>query len=176
MKDELQTLAELYNKAKTTIFKLTADMIEPEVSLKMFFTHYKDMNRRNVIKLLLRCKRLYDARNQMVSILANLVHVEAMMETGSVLVRVLSDQTSTKASHFDLLRRNLRYLSVALSKIAIFQTENKLFRGEFKFNEVDQVQVIVNLGQVLCGYLACKKQANPTLLPNGLLLDQHDDS
>jgi hypothetical protein len=63
----------MYEAAKATIIKLTENMIKPDISLQIFFKYYQDATRKNVIKLLLRCKRLYDARNQMVSILINVM-------------------------------------------------------------------------------------------------------
>jgi hypothetical protein len=68
-----KTIGELYEAAKATIIKLTENMIKPDISLQIFFKYYQEVTRKNVIKLLLRCKRLYDARNQMVSILINVM-------------------------------------------------------------------------------------------------------
>lgn len=175
MYDEQQTLTDLYEKAKRTIMKLTADMIEQELPLNMFFTYYKEVSRKNVIKLLLRCKRLYDARNSIVSILASLVHVDIMMEPDSVLWTVLQDKAVRMEIHMDMVRRCLRFLSATLTKISIFQTENKLFRGGFKFNDQDQVEMIVKLGSVIGGFLASKEEDHPALQSNGLLLALHNE-
>jgi len=64
-------------------------MITPDISLGIFFKYYQEINRKNVIKLLLRCKRLYDARNQMAHILIHVVQIEKMLAPDSILWKVL---------------------------------------------------------------------------------------
>jgi hypothetical protein len=176
MKDELETLNHLYEAAKITIIKLTENMIKPAVSLNIFFKHYQEVNRKNVIKLLLRCRRLYDARNQMVSISGYVCAIDAIMQPGNVLWRALQDGSPVKnKTHSDMVNRTLRFLSAALTKISTFQHEHKLFAGEFKFKDRSQVEVTTQIGAILGGYLLKKREAAAALLSNGLLLEEHGD-
>lgn len=118
---DFEKIRELYAAAKTTIEKLTENMIKPDISLHIFFKYYQEVNRKNVIKLLLRCKRLYDARNQMVHILVYVMQIEELLVPKNVLWRVLQDNTPVKRkSHMLLIKRTLRFLSTALAKISTF--------------------------------------------------------
>jgi hypothetical protein len=96
-------------------------MIKPDISLHIFFKYYQEINRKNVIKLLLRCKRLYDARNQMVHILVHVMQIEEVLVPKNILWRILQDNTPVKRkNHMLLIKRTLRFLSTALTKISTF--------------------------------------------------------
>ena len=56
------------------------NMVKPDICNHILFTHYKEVTKKNVIKLLLRCKRLYDARNEVVNILKMVTEVECVLE------------------------------------------------------------------------------------------------
>lgn len=51
-------------------------MITADVLLERIFEHYADINRANVIKLLLRCKMLYVARFDVKAILMQIIKKE----------------------------------------------------------------------------------------------------
>ena len=51
-------------------------MIPADVSLERIFEHYEEVNRPNVIKLLLRCKMLYVARVDVKAILMAIIKKE----------------------------------------------------------------------------------------------------
>ena len=53
--------------------------------------------------------------------------------------------------------------------------EHRLFAGEFKFNRDDYIEFIVHIGSIIGGFLIRKKEANPALQPNGLILEDHDE-
>lgn len=57
-----ETLLEFHERAKKTIEVLTRNMIQSDVSLDRIFEYYDEVKRPNVIKMLLRCKLLYEAR------------------------------------------------------------------------------------------------------------------
>lgn len=88
---------------------------------------------------------------------------------------LLDDSPAKVKSHVACVRRSLRFLSQALTKISTFQEEHRLFAGEFKFNDKNQVEYMTFLGEILAGYLARKRESNPSLQPNGLLQDEHDE-
>jgi len=69
----------LYTRAKSTIEVLEANMVRPDVCSKILFTHYQKVSKKNVIKLLIRVKKLYEARNESINILKKVMEAEAIM-------------------------------------------------------------------------------------------------
>lgn len=59
-----EVIVDLYTRAKATIELLEANMVRPDISSTVLFEHYKDVTKKNVIKLLIRVKKLYDARDE----------------------------------------------------------------------------------------------------------------
>lgn len=55
-------MQEFHDIAKKTIEILTNNMIIGDASLDKIFEFYLEVTRENVIKLLLRCKKMYEAR------------------------------------------------------------------------------------------------------------------
>ena len=70
-------------------------MVRTEVTNKVLFSHYKEADRKNVIKLLLRCKLLYHARAEVVKALRLITEVEEMFKPKSALTRILVDNDPT---------------------------------------------------------------------------------
>lgn len=64
-------------------------MVRPDICNNILFEHYQDVTKKNVIKLLLRVKRLYDARNEAVNILQLVMEVEAIIQPKEKLWRIL---------------------------------------------------------------------------------------
>ena len=87
------TLLDLYTRAKTTISVLNANMVRPDICDRVLFNHYSEVTSKNVIKLLLRVKRLYDARNESVKILKFVMEVEAVIYPKSDLWRIMGDNS-----------------------------------------------------------------------------------
>lgn len=65
----------IFQKAITTLTVLTTNLIQGETSLDNILHHYQDPIRLNVIRLLVRCKRMYDARVDIKKILHSLITV-----------------------------------------------------------------------------------------------------
>lgn len=84
-----ETLTDLYDRAKTTITVLNENMVRPDICDQILFSHYKDITNKNVLKLLLRVRRLYDARNESVNLLKYVMEVEALIEPKSELWRIM---------------------------------------------------------------------------------------
>lgn len=57
-----EMLEEFHERSINTLEVLTLNMIATDVSLEKIFDYYKEHNRANVIKLLLRCIKMYEAR------------------------------------------------------------------------------------------------------------------
>ena len=171
-------MCRLYEKAKTTIEVLVANMVRPDICNHVLFNHYQNVTPTNVIKLLMRVKRLYDSRNEAVNILKNVAEVEAVIKPKSEIWRIIQDNDNSRLSdnHYKVINRTLNILSQSLSKITIFQQEHRLFKNEFQFNKVEYRDFICDIGCIIGGFLKLKNKANPALQMNGLLLDKHDET
>ena len=108
-------LKEFHDKAKTTIEVLTANMITADVSIEKIFEHYSEINRENVIKLLLRCRMLYVARLDIKSILLQIIKKEKAFRS---IEKMMNDALERKVinpslqeSMFEGLRISQRLLS-----------------------------------------------------------------
>ena len=112
-----ETQQDLFERAKTTIEVLTVNMVKPDICNHILFTHYKEVTKKNCIKLLLRCKRLYDARNEVVNILKLVTEVECVLEPKSAIWRILQDDSADvlKPSHHSVVMRTLKILSNAMT-------------------------------------------------------------
>ena len=71
-----EILAEIHTISMRTIKVLTKNMITGDVPLEKIFAHYKEENRVNCIKLLLRVIKMYNARNAVKSILSLVIKKE----------------------------------------------------------------------------------------------------
>ena len=159
------TLEDLYTRAKTTIAVLNANMVRPDICDRVLFNHYSEITSKNVIKLLIRVKRLYDARNESINILKLVMEVEAVIQPKSDLWRILGDngRSPLKKAYHELLERTLQILSNALMRITIFQQEHHLFKDEFKFNKKEYRDYIRDIGRIIGGFLKMKGKPNPAL-------------
>ena len=54
-------------------------MVRPDICDQILFSHYQEKTRKNVLKLLLRVRRLYDARNESVNLLKYVMEVESLI-------------------------------------------------------------------------------------------------
>ena len=80
-----------------------------------------------------------------------------------------------KASFAEMIKRVLKILSNALTRITIFQQEHRLFKDEFKFNNREYREYIRDIGRIIGGFLRLKRQANPALQETGLLQEDHEE-
>jgi len=58
----LDKVKEIHVKAITTLVVLTTNMIQGDTPLEQILAYYQDPTPENVTRLLVRCKKLYDAR------------------------------------------------------------------------------------------------------------------
>ena len=84
-----EQLQEFFERAKITIEVLTANMVRPDLCNHILFAHYREVNRKNTIKLLLRCKMLYDARTEVIGILKLIIETEELVKAKSLFWRLL---------------------------------------------------------------------------------------
>ena len=71
-------------------------MVRPDVSSHILFNHYKEVSKKNVIKLLIRVKKLYEARNESINILMMVMEAEAIMQPKELVWRVLSNRSEKR--------------------------------------------------------------------------------
>ena len=90
-------------------------MITADVSIEKIFEHYSEINRENVIKLLLRCRMLYVARLDIKSILLQIIKKEKAFRS---IEKMMNDALERKVinprlqeSMFEGLRISQRLLS-----------------------------------------------------------------
>jgi len=126
----------------------------------------------------MRAKLFYEARTFVSKIFKYIIELEAILRPKSTLWSIMQDngQEELDAEHADVIKKTLELLSKALAQITIFQTENKLFSGEFYFRRTDYREYIRQCGSVLSGFLATKKLPNPTVLINGSIIEEHDET
>ena len=67
-------------------------MVRPDINSKMLFAHYKQVSKKTVIKLLIRVKKLYEARNEAIEILKKVMEAEAIMQPKGLVWRVLQSE------------------------------------------------------------------------------------
>ena len=97
-------------------------MVRPDVSSHILFNHYKVASKKNVIKLLIRVKKLYEARNESINILKMVMEADAIMQPKELVWRVLSNNSEKALNEAErsLIMRALKILSDALTHITIF--------------------------------------------------------
>jgi len=69
----LEQLREIHEKAILTLVVLTANLIQGDTHLDHILHYYKDPSIENVTRLLVRCKKMYEARGDVKKILLSLV-------------------------------------------------------------------------------------------------------
>lgn len=84
-----EVLHDLYIRSKATIEVLEVNMVRPDINSEILFNHYQEVNKKNVIKLLIRCKKLYNARNESMNILKKVMEAEWIMQPKGLVWRVL---------------------------------------------------------------------------------------
>ena len=55
-------------------------MVRPGFSSHILFTHYKEVSKKNVLKLLIRVNKLYEASNNSINILKLVMEAEAIIQ------------------------------------------------------------------------------------------------
>jgi hypothetical protein len=69
-------------------------MVNPEVVNHLFFAYYQAVTQANVIKLLIRARKLYQARQMAISILNFAAEIELLHEPRSILYNLLMNVES----------------------------------------------------------------------------------
>ena len=70
---------EFFEKTKTTIEVLAANMVHQKIIATIFFLNYQQPTRENITKLLIRANILYDARDRATILLKSIVEIETLI-------------------------------------------------------------------------------------------------
>lgn len=108
----LAQLSEMHEKAILTLVVLTANLIQGDTHIDHILHYYKEPSVENVTRLLVRCKKMYEARADVKKILLSLVICDDLLEH---VTRETEEQC-------------LQALRKAQGLLSSFKHENKMFR------------------------------------------------
>ena len=80
---------EFFEKTKTTIEVLAANMVHQKMIATIFFLNYQQPTRGNITKLLIRANILYDARDRATILLQSIVEIETLIQPKATIWRLL---------------------------------------------------------------------------------------
>ena len=80
---------EFFEKTKTTIEVLAANMVHQKMIATIFFLNYQQPTRENITKLLIRANILYDARDRATILLKSIVEIETLIQPKATIWRLL---------------------------------------------------------------------------------------
>ena len=69
-----------FEKTKTTIEVIAANMVHQKFIATIFFLNYQQPTRENIIKLLYRAKIFYEARDKATILLKSIVEIETLIQ------------------------------------------------------------------------------------------------
>jgi hypothetical protein len=165
----IEKLAQWSEKAKTTIEVLVSNMVNPRVLNKIFFKNYRQVDLENTIKLFYRAKRLYEARDEVSTILKAIVEIEiAMCERGAIW-RILQDdsQKEMHPQHKQVLENLVTLTSRGLYLIDSFKEQNRIYQDSFCFREIEHTDSLLNQVKVFGGFYLVKKLPIPNMQETG---------
>jgi hypothetical protein len=106
------------------------NLIATDVSLANICQYYKEVTRENVIKLLLRCKNLYEARTEVKKILFLVLKADQLGKWLSTLISPPYGEEN-KVFEFKHLVERVR------TCLHTFRHEHKIFKGSFIYKGED---------------------------------------
>lgn len=129
-------LEEVTEVTKTTIEVLGANLVNPLFMQKVFFKNYRETSLENLVKLLYRARKLYDAREKVKTILKAIVEIEIAIQPSSVFWRIMQDQSlKVQGHHKELIDNTLALIGRIMGQIDSFLEENKIFQDKFIFKQ-----------------------------------------
>jgi hypothetical protein len=75
----LEQVPSIHQKAIETLVVLTLNLIQGDTPLEQVLTHYQEPTAENVIRLLVRCKKMYDARVDVKKIIHSIVVLNELL-------------------------------------------------------------------------------------------------
>jgi hypothetical protein len=114
---------------------LTHNMVAGDVPIENILKYYEEITRDNVILMLMRCKKLFDARIEVKKIVKLLIsHLEHMERVRPLLANKKSIYSDQEIQVIRLSHRVVQKLESALS---MFKDDHKMFRTRFLFGGKD---------------------------------------
>ena len=121
-----------------------------------FFRNHSEPNKDNVLKLLFRARKLYDAKDNVINVLKAVYEIDSAMRPGSNVWRVLQDsgkRDKLEPQYQNLLENHLRIISRTLGLIDTFKKENKLYKKMFLFKGSDFTLILLQYAAVTNGFM-----------------------
>mmetsp|Transcript_30942 Transcript_30942/g.30422 ORF Transcript_30942/g.30422 Transcript_30942/m.30422 type:complete len:112 (+) Transcript_30942:412-747(+) len=111
-------------------------MITGDIPLSKIMNHYREVNRMNVLKLLLRCKNMYEVRWNVQRIIKLIISKEFMYPQ---VQRLMTKERGEALSKGDLhcFEHFLSILSKIKRELNCMKQEFKMFKGKFIFKDQD---------------------------------------
>lgn len=131
-------------------------MVVPFVMSRNFFRNHSEPNKDNVLKLLFRARKLYDAKDNVINVLKAVYEVDSAMRPGSNVWRVLQDsgkRDKMEPQYQNLLENHLRLISRTLGLIDTFKKENKLYKKMFLFKGSDYTLILLQYAAATNGFM-----------------------
>ena len=94
---------EFFEKTKTTIEVLAANMVHQKMIATIFFLNYQQPTRENITKLLIRANILYDARDRATILLKSIVEIETLIQPNGTIWRMLQSDDPLSGIEQDLV-------------------------------------------------------------------------
>jgi hypothetical protein len=135
----VEVLAQWSEKTKTTIEVLVANMVNPGILNKIFFKNYRQVSLENTIKLFYRAKRLYEAREEVSTILKAIVEIDVAIAPSSAVWRIMQEESPKEVheQHRKHLDKLVSLISRGLYLIDSFKEQNRIYNKNFCFREVE---------------------------------------
>eukprot|EP00347_Sterkiella_histriomuscorum_P022374 403330710 len=133
--NQKEILQEIHVKAMKTLEVLNNNLVVGDIAMNSIFNFYKGPQRENIIRLLLRCKKMYEARVDVKKILMLMITQSELFKDIEVLREL--EVKKYKRSDMDTFQNGLQLLSKIQRELNIFKQDHKIFRAKFIFNNLD---------------------------------------
>jgi hypothetical protein len=135
-----EVLLQFHEMAVNTLEVLTLNMIATDISLDKIYEYYKEINRKNVIKLLLRCRKMYEARTEVKKIFKLIIKKERLgRELDSIKAGISQHKRKPNSEESSSVFFLMQLIERVKSSVTTFLLEHKIFKGSFIFRREDYV-------------------------------------
>jgi hypothetical protein len=128
-----EILKTAHEKAIKTLKLLTSNMISGDVPIQNIIDYYEEPTRENVIIMILRCKKMYEARIEVKRIIKLLIMQGDMITAEELQVLLQKKQPDFSPDEIGLLRKFHRVTAKLDSILAMFREDHKMFKTRFVY-------------------------------------------
>ena len=132
-----ESIKEIHEKAIMTLTVLTTNLIQGDTPLDNVLNFYQQPTVENVTRLLIRCKKMYEARVDVKKIVHSIIHLQELLASLS-----LKRDKDVEEQAIFVVRR-------LQSQLSNFKNENKIFKAKFIFEATDYYQYVLDLEESL---------------------------